>query len=392
MNIGLSTSVIQRGKTGIAQWAFAMVRAFMAYADEHKFTLFVLEKDLPLFDFAAEKMRLIPVNERYRKPLHDVLWHQTVLPKMAKRLGLDVIHIPSYRRLLWSAPCPVVATIHDLAPFHVANKYDWKRMVYAKCVVPQLTKRCHKLMAVSANTADDMANFFGLSRENIMVIHNGLDHSRFAPDQRREAMREAKESLGLKQPFFLYLARLEHPAKNHIRLIDAFNAFKRKTQSDWQLVFGGSDWHGSEAIHSAVRRSPYASEIRSLGFVPDAQLPILYRAADTLVCPSLHEGFGMPPVEAMASGCPVISSTAGALRETVGEAALAINPLNIDDIEHALTKVAANPELRTRLIEKGLKNAQRFHWDKAARATLTVYEESVRECQRAPVESCPQHA
>src|SRR5690349_519085 len=119
MRIGISTSVIQRGKTGIAQYLFALLRAFLPYARENQFVLFVLEEDLPLFAFTQGKMQLVPVPEAFRPPVKNILWHQRALPQLARNLGLDVLHVPSYRRMLWPRPCPLVATIHDLAPFRV---------------------------------------------------------------------------------------------------------------------------------------------------------------------------------------------------------------------------------------------------------------------------------
>ncbi|MBW8863801.1 MAG: glycosyltransferase, partial [Verrucomicrobia bacterium] len=123
MKIGLSTSVIQRGKTGIAEYVFSLVRAFEAYAGTHQFVLFVLEDDLPLFQFAKHFVRLVIVPESFRPPLKDIYWHQMVLPRLARKLGLDVLHVPSYRRLPWRRPCALTATVHDLAPFYVTGKY-----------------------------------------------------------------------------------------------------------------------------------------------------------------------------------------------------------------------------------------------------------------------------
>src|SRR5258708_1997979 len=127
MRIGISTSVIQRGKTGIAQYLFALLRGLLPFTKQHRFILFVLEEDLPLFDFAKHQVEIVAVPERYRPATKNIVWHQTELPKLLRRQKIEVLHVPSYRRLLWPKPCPLVATIHDLAPFHVPKKYDWKR-------------------------------------------------------------------------------------------------------------------------------------------------------------------------------------------------------------------------------------------------------------------------
>jgi glycosyltransferase involved in cell wall biosynthesis len=376
MRIGISTSVIQRGKTGVAQYLFGLLRAFLPIAHEHRFTLFVLEEDLPLFGFLEGSMDLVPVAEKVRPPIRNILWHQAVLPKLVRRHALDVMHIPSYRRLLWAKPCPQVATIHDLAPFRVPHKYDRKRMLYGRVIAKRLARRQDAVIAVSENTARDLETFFGLPKQRVRVIHNGLDHQRFFPGDHMEAKVEVARRHGLQRPFFLYVARLEHPGKNHIRLISAFEEFKAATSSNWLLAFGGSDWAGSEAIHNAIRSSPCAADIRCLGFVPDSDLPVLYRAADSFVYPSLYEGFGMPPLEAMTCACPVICSARGSLGEVVGNAARIIEPEDIHSIARELYIVATDESVRNGLRAAGLAQASKFDWKRTASQTLQVYEEA----------------
>jgi glycosyltransferase involved in cell wall biosynthesis len=377
MRIGISTSVIQRGKTGVAQYLFALLRAFLVCGESHEFILYVLEEDLPLFQFARERMRLVPVPERFRSPVKNILWHQLQLPRLAATHQLDVLHVPSYRRMVWSAPCARVATIHDLAPFHVANKYDWSRMFYGRVVARRLAARQHRIIAISQNTARDIYRFFKLPGERVSVVYNGLEHGRFFPVAGNAARESATRQFGLDASFFLYVARLEHPAKNHIRLIAAFEQFKIATDSRWELVFAGSDWHGAEAIHAAIKRSPFAADIRLLGFVPDATLPDLYRAASAFVYPSLYEGFGMPPAEAMACGTPVISSLSGSLTEVIGDAAAVINPEDVESIRNALTRVATDSELRRELVSAGIAQAKKFDWNKTAAECLRVYQQAV---------------
>jgi Glycosyltransferase len=377
MRIGISTSVIQRGKTGVAQYLFALLRAFSSRNDPHEFVLFVLEEDIPLFHFVRARMRFEIVPEQFRPPIKNILWHQTKLPGLAAKHHIEVLHVPSYRRMIWSAPCARVATIHDLAPFHVANKYDWRRMFYGRVVARRLALRQDRIMAISENTARDIFRFFKVPRERVVVVHNGLEHERFFPITGNCAQEAVAREHRLICPFFLYVARLEHPAKNHIRLISAFEQFKASTDSNWELVFAGSDWHGAEAIHAAIKHSRFSAAIRCLGFVPDAALPDLYRAAGAFVYPSLYEGFGMPPAEAMACGTPVISSLNGSLREVVGDAAAIVDPENIESITGALTRVATDLQLRGQLTSAGLVQARKFDWKKTAEQSLSVYEQAL---------------
>jgi glycosyltransferase involved in cell wall biosynthesis len=377
VRIGISTSVIQRGQTGIAQYLFALLRAFLAAGGPRQFILFVLEDDLPLFQFAVPAMQLLIVPESFRPPERNILWHQFHLPRLVRRHGIDVLHVPSYRRLLWPRPCAMVATVHDLAPFRVARKYDWKRMVYGRVVVPWLARRQDEIIAISRNTGADIAAFFRLAPERVRVIYNGVEHSRFFAVPREKAKAAMHRLHNLSRPFFLYVARLEHPGKNHLRLITAFNQFKAATKSNWQLVLAGSAWSGSEVIQTAIAQSPVSQDIRRLGFIADADLPDLYHAADTFVFPSLYEGFGLPVVEAMACGCPVLSSTRGSLGEVVADAAETVEPEDIADIQRQLTRLASDASLRERLRAAGLKRAQQFDWQKTAAATLDTYARAI---------------
>jgi glycosyltransferase involved in cell wall biosynthesis len=381
MRIGLSTSVMQRGRSGVGQYVIALVRALLPHASRHEFVLYVLRGDLPHFEFAASAMRIVTVPEFFRPAVRDIAWHHAVLPWLARRDRLDVLHVPSYRRLLWLKPCPLVATIHDLAAFRVAGKYDAARMFYGRVVARRLARRQDEVVAVSRHTACDIAAFFGLPRQQLTVIPNGLDHTRFTPADSLADRRAAARLRGITEPFFLYVARLEHPAKNHVKLLRAFNRFKVATGSRWQLVFGGSDWHGAEEIHAEIARSPFASEVHRLGFVPDAELPAWYRAADGFVYPSAHEGFGLPPLEAMACGCPVMSSDRGALAEIVGQAALIVDPDHEAEFAAQLARFAGDAALRGDLRHAGLEHARRFDWARTASAMLEIYERATRCAQ-----------
>ena len=381
MKIGFSTSVIQRGKTGIAQYVFALLRALGTEASAERFVLFVLENDQEFFRSLDDRFEIFRVPEKYRPAIQNIGWHQIILPQIARRLDLDVLHVPSYRRLMWRRPCPLVATIHDLAPFRVSRKYDLARMFYGRVVVKHLARRQTEIITVSQNTARDIEQFFKINRHQLRVIHNGIEHDRFFPRPVEEAQAAVRQKYRLNKPFFLYVARLEHPGKNHRRLIEAFERFKEETGSDWILAFGGSDWHGADLIHARIAESSYGSDVRTLGFISNDDLPQLYSAAEAFVYPSLYEGFGLPPLEAMACGCPVISSDRGSLGEVVGDAAWIVEPEDVEDICDALIKLYSEPKSRAALVQKGLTHSRQFSWERAARETLAVYRAAY---QKAP--------
>lgn len=376
MKIGLTATMVQGGRSGVAQYVFSLIRELVRRPGVD-LSVFALESELPLFDFARDACKIVPVSMASAPPVKNILWHQLKLPGLAKSMNLDVVHVPSYRRLVFTAPCAKVGTIHDLAPFHVKGKYDIARMFYGRVVVKTLARRQQEIIAVSHCTARDIARFFGIPEARQHVIHNGIDHARFFPGDRDAAQAWAARAHGLEAPFFLYVSRLEHPGKNHVKLMEAFAQFKKSTGSPWQLALGGGDWHGSEAIKAAAAASPVSGDIRFLGFVPDAALPDLYRAAEAMVYPSLFEGFGLPPIEAMACGTPVISSTRGALEEVVADAAMIVDPDDVGSIGQSLIDFAGDPERRDGMRRNGLENAARFHWSRTAEQVEQVYAQAV---------------
>jgi glycosyltransferase involved in cell wall biosynthesis len=265
-----------------------------------------------------------------------------------------------------------MATIHDLAPFSVPGKYDWKRMLYARWVVGRLARRQDLILAISETTARDITKFLKVDSHRVRVVYNGVDHARFHPRRGEGEQQRIQARFG--GPFILYVSRLEHPAKNHVRLIKAFEFYKRSTGSPWKLVLAGSDWHGSEVIHQTADASPFRQDIVRPGFVADEEVPALYRSAEIMAYPSLFEGFGLPPIEAMACGCPVLTSGCGSLSEVVGDAAMIIDPHEPADAATKLQTLAASPMLRERLRQSGLRRAARFNWQTTARQTVEAYE------------------
>jgi len=368
LRVALSASVAQRGKSGVASYLFGLLEGLRAIDAPVEMTLLGLEEDRELFAPWLDWCRWEPVAEKWRPAARNIVWHQTLLRPLLKRLGAEVLHIPSYRRIVWKAPVPQVVTVHDCAAFAVRGKYDAARMFYGTRVVTRLARQVERLIAVSHATAKDMERHFKIPGSEICVIWNGIDHETFRPREEAGALLAERQ----REPYFLYLARLEHPGKNHVRLIEAFERFVTENPGRPEhLLLGGADWHGADVIHARMAASPCRERIRNLGFVEKAELPLWYSAAAAMIYPSLFEGFGLPPVEAMACGTPVICSRRGSLGEVVGDAARIIEPEDIGDMAAAMRETT--PQTRARWKRAGLERAGRFDWKKAAAAVCAVY-------------------
>lgn len=377
IRVALSTSVVQRGKSGVASYVFGLLDGLRAIDAPVELTLLGLEEDRPLFARWLDWCAWDTVPETWRPAVRNIAWHQTRLRGVLRRVRADVLHIPSYRRIVWRPPVPQVVTIHDCAAFAVRKKYDVARTFYGRRVVAPLARAADEIMTVSRATAVDVERYFQIPARRLKVVWNGIDHTSFRPLGFTDARRMVAERFQQSAPFFLYLARLEHPGKNHVRLIEAFERYAAENPGrDEHLVFGGADWHGAEAIHERVRTSPLRERIRSLGFVAKDDLPWWYGAATAMIYPSLFEGFGLPPVEAMACGTPVISSTHGALGEVVGDAARLIDPESIADMAVAMKEISTAD--RDAWSRKGIAHATQFRWEHTARAVVESYLSAAR--------------
>lgn len=383
IRVALSTSVAQRGRSGVASYLFGLLDGLAAIDAPVRLTLMGLAEDRPLFARWLDRCDWETVAERWRPAVRNILWHQTALRGVLRRIRADVLHVPSYRRIVWRAPVPQVVTIHDCAAFAVQGKYDWARMAYGKHVVTRLARGATEIMTVSHATAADVERYFGLPRTRLHVVWNGINHTIFHPRTAGEIRRFLDAKVRQSAPYFLYLARLEHPAKNHVRLIEAFERFcAAHPERQDELLFGGADWHGAGVIHARRAASPVRDRIRSLGFVDQADLPLWYAGATAMVYPSLFEGFGLPPAEAMACGCPVICSGRGSLGEVVGDAARLVDPEDIADLATALGELI-DPATRPGWTERGGARARIFDWRETARRVTDVYHAAARRTSTA---------
>ncbi len=377
MNIGFSSFVLQGGKTGVASYVINLLQALQRVDRGNTYDIMLPDSEQALVPLSAPNFRKTRIPDALSTPVANILWHNLALPGRCRRERYDLVHVPSYRRLPWRKGARVVATVHDLATLHIEGKYDAARMFYNRRVVPALIRRADHVIAVSQFTANDIVNLVGYPREKITVIYSGINRQAYYPVPRAESRERMAEKYGLTGPFIVFVSRIEHPAKNHVRLIQAFERWKRKHPSDLKLVLAGADWNGAEAVKAAARASSAAADIVFTGFVPLADIPFFYSACELMVYPSLFEGFGFPIVEALACGAPVICSNTSSMLEIAGDCVPKFDPLDVGalgDLLEAELGRERSPERAAR----GMAYADGFDWDETARKVMAVYQQ-VRE-------------
>src|SRR3984885_3140210 len=295
-----------------------------------------------------------------------------------ERLRCDLVHIPNLFSVPRDMPCPYVMTVHDMLE-HMSRAREqngfWRSVHF------QLTKRvlraATRVFAVSNFTKSEMEKLFGIPGERIEVVYNAID-DRFLHGHASAADRElVVQRYQATYRFLLYAGKIS-PHKNVVRMIEAFSALKTRLEKDGELpdlklIIIGDDLSGNPDLRRTVVRSGVHNDVRFLGFVPIEVLRIFYDMAKIFVFPSLYEGFGLPPLEAMAHGTPVVASNVSSLPEVVGNAAVLVNPENVFEIMRALHRVLLDRALRDRMKERSYQQAGKFSWEKSVRRILEVY-------------------
>lgn len=374
MKVLLSAGMIQGGRSGVGRYVIALSEAMTREHPEVDCYVAGLDADRGLFPWLPPD-RWLSIPASMSGGAANLGWHQLGLNRMVSQHHIELVHIPSYRRILWRCVVPQVATIHDCAPFILREKYDAARGFFGRTIVPMLARRVQRVIAVSATTGRDVVRWMKVPAANVAVVPNGIDHRMFGP-QEPAAIARFRERMNLAQPFFLYVARLEHPAKNHLRLIRAFELLAESGGFAGQLVLPGAPWHGSEVITQAVAASRFRDRIRLEGFVDNADLPLWYAAAEALVFPSLMEGFGLPVLESQACGTRIACADATSLPEVAGPAGILFDGRDEHSMAEAMRRLATmdEPE-RGRRQAEGIAWAARFSWSAHAAAAARIYRE-----------------
>ncbi len=315
----------------------------------------------PQFEFLPEAARNYSVRE------------QLTVPFALARAKIDLFHAPHYV-VSPLTPCPFIVTIHDCIHLRFPE-YLPNRMAhgYARTMMRGSARRARRVLTVSQASKQDILHYLRVPQEKVEVIYNGLDERLATPPTADEVAR-VRERFQLQSPFVLYTGNIK-PHKNVDRLIEAYSILRRRGFQDTRLLIIGDEISKYPNLRRLVHRFQLHQHVRFLGFVPDATLSALYRLASLFVFPSLYEGFGLPPLEAMAAGAPVVTSNVSSLPEVVDDAALLVDPMDAGAIADAMARVLADAGLRAELRARGLERVKAFSWQRSVERIRAVYTE-----------------
>jgi glycosyltransferase involved in cell wall biosynthesis len=360
---------------GVGTYTRNVVRALGRLDRENQYFLLGSPDKAAEIGFLPPNFQIVPLHQP-ETPVKSYFEYRAAV----RHLRCDLVHIPHIFWMPRHLRCPYVVTVHDvLEHLSRARGLSGIRRSLHFQLTRQVLQGASRIFAVSAFTKNEIMNLFGIPSRHIEVIYNAIDE-RFLHGHANEADRRfLAERYQVTYPFLLYAGRIS-PHKNVVRIIEAFSALRAELEKegnfpDLKLIIIGDELSKNPDLRRTVIRGGVQNEVRFLGFVPIEVLRVFYDAAKVFVFPSLYEGFGLPPLEAMAHGTPVLTSNTSSLPEVVGNAAVMVNPENVFEIMHALHRVLIDQPLREKLKQRGYEQAQKFSWDIAARELLAIYKE-----------------
>lgn len=367
MRIGIDVSPLYMRVSGISNYVRYLLQGLAAVGVQHNFVLYTnkaVEIDLP-DNFHIKIVRL---------PYHKFqIWFQLGLPLRLHRDGIDVFLGPFHRLPLLSG-IPSVLTIHDLSGL-LLKDYHVRSVVARNSLIPRFIKKASRIIAVSGFTGDEITGSFPEAKDKVDIIPEAP-----APGLTRieeeGTLREVRESLRLPDSFILFLGTLE-PRKNLPRLLEAYASIAHRISQD--IVLAGRMGWGADQLQEVLSNTDIRDRIHLTGFVEDKKLPALISMADIMAYPALYEGFGLPVVEAMACGTPVLTSSVSSLPEAAGGAALLADPASVEDIAEKLFMLASQSELRKELSQRGLARVSKLSWEITAGMTLNSCSRAIEE-------------
>lgn len=356
---------------GTSRYLTSLLREFAETPRDEEIWAYLNDENVPAGFRSREGFVLARSRWPTYRPAARILWEQGAWPFLLRKDRMALAHGPAQvLPLAWMGPS--VVTIHDLAFMIDSSTFRMRSPTYLRAMVTLAVRRATRIITVSEWTRKDVIRLLGADPERVVSVHNGVDPDYRVIDDRR-AIEAFRRGHGLDGPFILYLGTIE-PRKNLIRLIDAYVEIRRRGHTEWPLVLAG----GMGPLHGPIREHAAATglserDLRFAGFVPAEEMPLWYNSAGLFVYPSQYEGFGLPALEALSCGTPVVTSNRSSLPEVVGDAGVLVDPLSVTAIADGMQRVIEDHTLRERLVQNGLVQARRFSWRTAAEQTLNVY-------------------
>jgi glycosyltransferase involved in cell wall biosynthesis len=369
MRIGINGRFLVAKRTGVQRAAYNLVKTLFEVDRETEYFLFTGRSQLANPEWDYPNVKIVASKIREGENFRNHLWEQFVLPRLARRYKVDILHSPANMAPLFYRGKSIVH-IHDLC--FVVNP-QWYSFLFHRVynfIIPRLARKATRIITNSNNSRNDLLQFCDVDSEKVRLIYWAVDQ--IFHDPRFHSAAQVPED-----NYILYVGSLE-PRKNIGTLIQAFERLRQlypDIKPRLVLIGGGSPLFADTKLPI----QEYKDEIIFKGFVSDELLKEYYRKALVVAYPSLYEGFGLPPLEAMASGTPVVTSNTSSLPEVVGDAALMVSPYDVEQLAETLAEVIRNPALRENLRAKGLKQVKNFNWYRVARNILGVYYEICRK-------------
>lgn len=372
MVVGFDMRPIFFTRGGISRYVLCLVEALSTAVHDVRVVPFC-PKDIPCHIDSQLRPHLTPriLHFSLRNSFLETIWENLMLSFGAYREHVHLMHFPRFSVPLLRIGGTVV-TVHDLAFRRYPHTLTAEARRYFESATSSAVKRADAIIAVSEHTRQDLIEFFHVEPDRVHVVYNGLE-PRFSPCCADETLSQVRRAYGLKDDYILFVGTLE-PRKNLVGLLNAYAMLRSIHGVDIPLVLAGEKGWLYEEVFDALHSLRLQSYVHLLGRVPDAYLPDLYRGASAFVYPSFYEGFGFPVLEAMACGAPVVTSAVSAIPEVAGDAALLVDPHSSEAIADALARILEDEALADDLRKRGVQQAARFSWDRAAKGTLKVYQ------------------
>ncbi len=374
MRIGIDYTSAVRQRAGIGRYTRELVAALLSLQDAHQYTIFAATGGLEARDWSLAiqrrdvRVRSLPLSDDWLARL----WHRLRLPVPVEVITgpLDVFYSPDFALPPTLRGTKTLLTVHDLSFVHHPDAFLPSLRRYLEDIVPRSVDRADLVLADSAHTRSDLISLLDVSPEAVTVLYPGVE-SRFSPEPELGERDRLRDRYGIAdRPYILSVGTLQ-PRKNYLHLMEGFIRLPAHIGAGLQLlVAGGRGWLCDDIVAEADKHR----SIRLLGFVEEEDLPALYRGACLFALTSLYEGFGLPVLEAMACGVPVVCSMSSSLPEVAGDAALLVDPLISDEITQAISRVLEDENLREEMVSRGLVQATRFTWERSAQQLLGLIE------------------